>query len=384
MSVPVRIKRRWTGLAGAPASLKSGELAYNGMDDTLYIGFGDDGGGNATSIKSVAGLGLLNSYAPLASPAFTGVPTGPTAAGGTSNTQLATTAFVQAAVTSGSVADGDKGDIVVTGSGGIWNIEAGAVTLAKMADIATATFLGRTTAATGVVEALTVGQAKTMLNLAGTNSGDQTITLTGDVTGTGTGTFAATIAAGAVNNAKLATMAANTIKGNATGGVAAPTDLTAASVKTLLSLNNVDNTTDAAKPVSTAQATALALKANLASPAFTGVPTAPTAAPGTNTTQVSTTAFVQAAVAALVDGAPGAIDTLNELAAALGDDPNFATTVTNSIAAKLAIANNLSDLNNVGTARSNLGLGTMALQNASAVAITGGTIDGVVIDGGTF
>ena len=79
--------------------------------------------------------------------------------------------------------------------------------------------------------------------------------------------------------------------------------------------------------------TAIALKADIASPTFTGTPAAPTAGAGTNTTQLATTAFVTAAVAALVDGAPGAIDTLNELAAALGDDANFSTTITNSIAA---------------------------------------------------
>lgn len=76
-------------------------------------------------------------------------------------------------------------------------------------------------------------------------------------------------------------------------------------------------------------------KAPLASPSLTGVPTAPTASAGTNTTQVATTAFVGTAVSNLVDSAPSTLDTLNELAAALGDDPNFATTVTNSIAAKL-------------------------------------------------
>ena len=79
--------------------------------------------------------------------------------------------------------------------------------------------------------------------------------------------------------------------------------------------------------------TALALKAPLASPALTGTPTAPTAGAGTNTTQIATSAFVTTAIANLVDGAPGAIDTLNELAAALGDDANFSTTITNSIAA---------------------------------------------------
>jgi hypothetical protein len=75
-----------------------------------------------------------------------------------------------------------------------------------------------------------------------------------------------------------------------------------------------------------------------ASPALTGTPTAPTAAAATNTTQIATTAFVQTAVSNIVDSAPGALNTLNELAAALGDDASFSTTVTNSIATKLPLA----------------------------------------------
>ena len=58
--------------------------------------------------------------------------------------------------------------------------------------------------------------------------------------------------------------------------------------------------------------TAIALKADIASPTFTGTPAAPTASAGTNTTQLATTAFVEAAVAALIDSAPGAINTLND------------------------------------------------------------------------
>jgi hypothetical protein len=76
----------------------------------------------------------------------------------------------------------------------------------------------------------------------------------------------------------------------------------------------------------------------LASPALTGTPTAPTAATTTNTTQLATTAFVQQELSALVDSAPATLDTLNELAAALGDDANFSTTVTNSLALKAPLA----------------------------------------------
>ena len=84
--------------------------------------------------------------------------------------------------------------------------------------------------------------------------------------------------------------------------------------------------------------TALDAKAPLASPALTGTPTAPTAVAGTNTTQVATTSFVSTAVANLVDSAPATLDTLNELAAALGDDPNFATTVSTSLGTKAPLA----------------------------------------------
>ncbi|HGF6018085.1 TPA: phage tail protein [Escherichia coli] len=75
-------------------------------------------------------------------------------------------------------------------------------------------------------------------------------------------------------------------------------------------------------------------KAPLNSPTLTGTPTTPTAPQGANSTQIANTAFVMAAIAALVDSSPDALNTLNELAAALGNDPNFATTMTNALAGK--------------------------------------------------
>jgi predicted nucleic acid-binding Zn-ribbon protein len=105
-------------------------------------------------------------------------------------------------------------------------------------------------------------------------------------------------------------------------------------------------------------ATAIALKANIASPALTGTPTAPTASLGTNTTQIATTAFVKAEVDAVIAAAPGALNTLDELAAALGDDANFATTVTTNLAAKAPSANPTFT-------------GTVALPVASSVTLGG-------------
>jgi hypothetical protein len=209
------------------------------------------------------------------------------------------------------------------------------------------------------------------------------------------------------SSADLTTHTGATEAHGATGAVVGTTNTQTLTNKTLTSpvintptgitksdvgLANVDNTTDANKPVSTATQTALdlkaplanptftgtvtlpegtvtsgmiangtivdadvnasaaiaqskisglttdlAAKAPLASPALTGIPTAPTATAGTNNTQVATTAYADAAVAALVDGAPALLNTLNELAAAINDDASFTTTLTNSIGLKAPI-----------------------------------------------
>lgn len=104
------------------------------------------------------------------------------------------------------------------------------------------------------------------------------------------------------------------------------------------------------------------------SPALTGRPTAPTAEGKDSSTQIANTAFVQAAIAALVGSSPEALDTLNELAAALGNDPNFATTVTNSLAGKMDKSANGSDIENVSVFLQNLGLKTAAARDVGTGA----------------
>ncbi|EER3589094.1 phage tail protein [Escherichia coli] len=124
---------------------------------------------------------------------------------------------------------------------------------------------------------------------------------------------------------------------------------------------------------------ALALKAPLSSPALTGTPTAPTAAQSVNNTQIATTAFVKSAIAAMVGSAPAALDTLNELAAALGNDPNFSTTVLNALAGKQPLDNTLTNLSgkDVAGLLAYLGLGEAATRNV-------GTDTGQVPDMSSF
>ena len=105
MANTIRIKRRAAGGgSGAPTSLANAELAFNEDTDILYYGKGTGGaGGTASQIIPIAGSGA---FAPLNSPAFTGTPTAPTATTGTNTTQVATTEFVQTAISGfGSVTE---------------------------------------------------------------------------------------------------------------------------------------------------------------------------------------------------------------------------------------------------------------------------------------
>lgn len=115
------------------------------------------------------------------------------------------------------------GDVTGSGTGSfVVAIGAGVVTLAQHANMATGSLFYRKTASAGPPEVQTLATLKADLGLAGSNSGDQVITLTGDVTGSGGGSFGATIAAGVVTLAKQANVASGTIFYRKTGGTGSP------------------------------------------------------------------------------------------------------------------------------------------------------------------
>jgi hypothetical protein len=136
-------------------------------------------------------------------------------------------ATVQSIVDLAKVVDADKGDITVTNSGTTWTIDPGVVNLAKMSDVATGTVFYRKDLLTGPPQVQTLATLKADLGLSGTNTGDQTITLSTDVTTSSmsNGTYVATIPNDTISNAKLANMAANTIKANNTTNSTDPTDV---------------------------------------------------------------------------------------------------------------------------------------------------------------
>jgi hypothetical protein len=344
---------------------------------------------------STATQAALNLKAPLASPTFTGTVVLP-------DSTVSTAMIADSAITSGKIADGTIVNADISGTAAISTSKIDGLdnTLSSKAPTASPVFTGTVvlpaTTSIGDVSAEELQSISTVVSNVqtqisskadATNASIAGATFTGTVVlpsttsiadvsateisylnnvtgniqtqlnnlGTADSTHAAltTSVHGIADTSLLATTAnVATAKSEAitAAGTAADTKVSnavAALTKSSVGLANVDNTSDANKPISTATQTALdlketvanvALKAPLASPALTGVPTAPTAAAATNTTQVATTAYVRGEVAALVNSAGATLDTLGEIATALGNDANLSTTLTTSIGLKAPIA----------------------------------------------
>ena len=370
MANTIKIKNSGTG-ANVPsaASLQYGELALNYVDGKLYF---KTGASTVDFLKSDISLGTDTTGSYVSSlVAGTGITlTNNSGEGSTPTIAVTTNTFqsLDADLTAIAALAGTSGLLKKTAAN-TWSLDTDTY-------LTSGTVVTTVNGASGVISNVALTTA-TLSQFAATTSAEL-LGVISDETGTGSLVFA--------NSPALVT----------------PTGI----VKGDVGLSSVDNTADTAKPVSTAQQTALNLKANLASPTFTGTPTlptgtiattqtagnsstkvattafvttannlkanlasptftgtvtipsgasisgfaplaspaltgtptAPTATAATNSTQIATTAYADAAVAALVDASPAALNTLNELAAALGDDASFSTTVATSIGLKANIA----------------------------------------------
>jgi hypothetical protein len=228
----IRIKRRVTGSPGAPASLANAEVAYNEVDHILYYGEGTGGaGGTASIITAIGGQGLSSNTAPI----------------------------MDGTASPGSSSFWSRGD-------------HSHATDTTRAPLASPTFTGSPAAPTPTPSTDNTTRLATTAFVqnvvAALSTGVTSVTAGSGLSGGGTGAVTINVATNGITNALSAQMPALSLKGNATGAPANATDLTAAQALTLLNA------------------------ASLNSPSFTGIPLAPTAANGTNTTQIATTAFV--------------------------------------------------------------------------------------------
>jgi len=281
--------------SSAPLTPIAGQLWYNTGTGILSV-YQLDGTWSAISSQAYVD-------AQKESPAFTGVPTAPTADATDNTTQLATTAFVQA----------QKDNISLTG-----------VPTAPTAANSTSTTQIATTA---FVQAQKASPAFT-------------------------GTPTAPTAANATSTTQIAT----------TAFVQAQKDnivLTGTPVAPTASSNDS----------STQIATTAFVQAQKAGPSFSGAPTAPTAAPGTANTQIASTAFVANAVSAAT-ASLGTMSTQNAVSVAITGG-----SITGIV--DISVADGGTGSSTAAGARTNLGLGSMAVQNSNNVAITGGTITGI-------
>lgn len=382
MSSTIRIKRRAsTGAVGAPSGLKNGELAYSEKDNILYYGYGDDGAGNATSVPGIAGSG---SFADLSSAqtiagikTFSSSPLVPTPTGGDNSTKAATTAFVQAAI--GSVGGSQAPNTVYAGpaSGGTSAAPTYRALVAadiplhpssKLSDLGlangAASLDGTGKVPTSQLPATVLGSLKYKGALAATGALPASPAVGDYYVISAAGTFTSTSHALKIGDWI-------TYDGGTVG------DLGSAG------WDYVDNSVQ----VSTVFGRAGAVVAT------TGDYTSDQVTEGSTNLYLTAARVLAVVLAGLSTATSSVISAADTVLSALGKLQAQITSLTSTVAANAAAAlqksNNLSDLTSAASARSNLGLGTIATQNASAVAITGGavssvTLDLVTVDCGTF
>lgn len=371
MPAAIRIKRRASGgAAGAPATLQQAELAFNETDSTVYIGVGTGGvGGSATSIIPVAGPGafvdLVSTQTIAGVKAFSTSPTAPTPTAGDNTTKVATTAFVTTAV-------GAAGGVQVANT-----VYAGPATGAST----TPTFRALVSNDIPSIPSSKLSDLGVALGAASLDSGGKVPTsqLPASVLGSlkykgaiaasgalpvspSVGDYYVISAAGTFTSTTHALKIGDWITYD--GGTLG--DLGAAG------WDYVDNSVQVSSVFGR-----------------TGAIVASTGDYTTDQVTEGTTNLYHTAARTLATIVSGFVASTNVIVAATDTILQALQKLQAQVTARLVTTNNLSDLTSASTARTNLGLGTIATQNASAVAIAGGSLDSVSItnssiDGGSF
>lgn len=366
MPAAIRIKRRASGgAAGAPSTLQQAELAFNETDSTVYIGVGTGGaGGSATSIIPIAGPGAfvdLSSAQTIAgAKAFSTSPTAPTPTAGDNTTKVATTAFVTAAVGNSGGSQAANTFYAGPASGGS---VAPTFRLQVAADVpqhpsSKLSDLGQANGAASLDGTGKVPTSQLPASVLGSLKYKGTIAASGALpTSPSVGDYYVISTAGTFTGSTHPLKVGDwiTYDGGSLG------DLGAAG------WDYVDNSVQV-------------------SSVFGRTGTVTATAGDYNTDQVTegTTNLYFLGSRVLATLVSGFTASTNVVVAATDSVLQALQKLQAQVTARLVTTNNLSDLTSASTARTNLGLGTIATQNASAVNITGGVIDSVAITNSTF